>query len=192
MEEVHEISRDEQRRIQILDASYNVFAAYGFKRTSMDDIAKEAGISRPALYQNFANKNDIFRALISSWVHDNLIALNDELKNHSDLMELLDRIFFLSVLEPHTTLEAMPHGAELLGLKQDLAQDLFDDWMLDCRAIYAEAFSQNEKINESLSQDLAEMVTGTIAGMKARQASATELKAGFETLKRIVAAMVGG
>jgi AcrR family transcriptional regulator len=47
---------------QITAAALDVFGRYGYQRTSMDLIAKAAGISRPALYQHFRGKDDIFRA----------------------------------------------------------------------------------------------------------------------------------
>ena len=37
-----------------------VFLAYGFARTTMDDIARAADMSRPALYLLFKNKTDIY------------------------------------------------------------------------------------------------------------------------------------
>jgi AcrR family transcriptional regulator len=40
----------EQRRHQIMDAAFAVFSRLGFERASMDDIAKEAGVSKGALY----------------------------------------------------------------------------------------------------------------------------------------------
>ena len=55
-------SHDPKRDI-ILDAAKEVFLRYGFSRTTMDDIARGAEISRPALYLHFRNKGDIYRAL---------------------------------------------------------------------------------------------------------------------------------
>jgi AcrR family transcriptional regulator len=51
------------RRQQILDAAFVRFAQYGFRNTSIDDIARTAGISRPLVYHHFANKEEVFRAL---------------------------------------------------------------------------------------------------------------------------------
>lgn len=39
-----------------------VFARYGYRKTSMDDVARAAGISRPGLYFHFASKRELFRA----------------------------------------------------------------------------------------------------------------------------------
>jgi AcrR family transcriptional regulator len=47
---------------EIISAALNVFGRYGYQRTSMELIAQAAGISRPALYQHFSGKDDIFRA----------------------------------------------------------------------------------------------------------------------------------
>jgi AcrR family transcriptional regulator len=48
----------------ILQAAFEAFARYGLRRTSMADIAKGAGMSRPALYLHYSGKEDIFNALV--------------------------------------------------------------------------------------------------------------------------------
>ena len=55
-----------EKRERILDAALDQFAAYGFSRTSMADIAKAAKMSRPALYLHFGNKEEIFRATLET------------------------------------------------------------------------------------------------------------------------------
>src|SRR6266568_4929229 len=62
-----------ERREHMLDAALRTFARYGFRRTAMDDVAAEAGVSRPSLYQHFAGKEDVFRAL-SQRIHDRALA----------------------------------------------------------------------------------------------------------------------
>ena len=51
-------------REAILDGAFRRFAHYGYRRTSLHDIAEESGLSRPALYYYFRNKEDVFRALV--------------------------------------------------------------------------------------------------------------------------------
>ena len=63
-------ANDDEKRNAILDAALGKFAAYGFARTAMADIAEAAGMSRPALYQHFANKEDIFRAMLARILDD--------------------------------------------------------------------------------------------------------------------------
>ena len=48
---------------RILDAAYACFTRHGVRRTTMDDLAREAGMSRPAVYRYVQNKEDAYRRL---------------------------------------------------------------------------------------------------------------------------------
>jgi AcrR family transcriptional regulator len=52
--------RPDARRRQLLDAAVEAFLRFGFKKTSMDDVARAAGVSRQALYLHFASKETLF------------------------------------------------------------------------------------------------------------------------------------
>ncbi len=54
-----------ERRQQLLDVALSVFGRLGYHETSMNALAAEAGISKPVLYQHFASKHDLFKALLS-------------------------------------------------------------------------------------------------------------------------------
>jgi AcrR family transcriptional regulator len=54
--------QDGKRREDILRAASTIFEHYGFRRASLEEIAREAGISRTGLYHHFSSKEDIFRA----------------------------------------------------------------------------------------------------------------------------------
>jgi AcrR family transcriptional regulator len=49
-----------QRREQILTAATTAFARTGFAATSLDDVAREAGISRMIVYRHFDSKRDLY------------------------------------------------------------------------------------------------------------------------------------
>ncbi len=55
---------DSTRRERILAVALEVFGRYGFRRASMDEIARAADISRQGLYLHFANKDALFRAAV--------------------------------------------------------------------------------------------------------------------------------
>jgi AcrR family transcriptional regulator len=50
------------RREQVLEAAVQVFGRYGFRKASMDEVARAAQISRPGLYLYFPSKEALFRA----------------------------------------------------------------------------------------------------------------------------------
>lgn len=49
---------------RILDATLRQLELHGMRRTTMDDIAQAAGLSRPTLYEYFANKDAIYTATV--------------------------------------------------------------------------------------------------------------------------------
>lgn len=49
---------------QVAEAARRLFARYGYKRTSMDDIAREAGVAKATLYLHFKGKDDVFRTML--------------------------------------------------------------------------------------------------------------------------------
>ena len=53
----------QETRSSILDAAVRVFAVKGVGRASLDDIAREAGVTRGAIYWHFANKADLLNTL---------------------------------------------------------------------------------------------------------------------------------
>ncbi len=58
----------QETRNRILDTAVEVFGRQGVARTSLNDIAKEAGVTRGAIYWHFANKVDMFNAMIERLV----------------------------------------------------------------------------------------------------------------------------
>jgi AcrR family transcriptional regulator len=54
----------DEARQQILAAAERVIQRYGVSKTTMDDIGKEAGVSRPTVYRYFGDRDALLRALI--------------------------------------------------------------------------------------------------------------------------------
>ncbi len=52
------------RRHRVLQTAGRLFARWGYDKTSMDDIAREAGISKGAVYLEFPNKGALFKAVL--------------------------------------------------------------------------------------------------------------------------------
>ena len=57
-------TREGSRRERVLAAALEVFARYGFRKASMDEIARAAAISRQGLYVQFDSKQALFRAAV--------------------------------------------------------------------------------------------------------------------------------
>ncbi|QFU23540.1 TetR/AcrR family transcriptional regulator [Shewanella eurypsychrophilus] len=60
------LSRSEQKRLQILEAAIELFCGQGFPNTSMDEVAKRACVSKQTVYSHFGSKDELFVASIES------------------------------------------------------------------------------------------------------------------------------
>src|SRR5512138_1378934 len=58
------MSSNDERQQQILDAAAAVIIRLGYDKTTMSDIAQEAGAGRRTVYQYFNGKEDLFEALL--------------------------------------------------------------------------------------------------------------------------------
>jgi len=115
---------EDPRRARILEGATSVFLAYGFHRTTMDDIAKAAELSRPALYLHFRNKTDIYRALASEFIRASHEQSALVLATDLPLDERLRGAICGTLLGLMEEIEQSPHGAELFDIKSSLAPDL--------------------------------------------------------------------
>ncbi|MGW3953320.1 TetR/AcrR family transcriptional regulator [Streptomyces sp. NPDC004752] len=129
---------DDERLGQILDAAYACFTRHGVRRTTMDDIARSAGISRAAVYQYVRNKSDAFRRLGARLLDTSLAeacaaasapgSLGDQLTGALEAkLELTLRLWR----------DSPAHAAELLGADAQLLAEPIADYnaaMLDLLA----------------------------------------------------------
>jgi AcrR family transcriptional regulator len=53
------------RERRILDAALTIFSEKGYVGASMDEIAAEAGLTKPTLYQYFPSKDELFTAMMT-------------------------------------------------------------------------------------------------------------------------------
>ena len=54
------VPADDARRRRLLDAAFGVFMRFGYRKTSMDEVARAADLSRQGLYLHFPSKEGLF------------------------------------------------------------------------------------------------------------------------------------
>lgn len=73
-------SHDGNREDRILDSAAELIAHYGYDKTTVEDIARHAGVSKGAIYLHFSSKDQLFESLLIR-----------EMKNYSEYwLELID------------------------------------------------------------------------------------------------------
>lgn len=76
------LSQDPRGR-KLLEAALTVFTRFGFRKTSMDQIARAANVSRQGLYLHFSTKEELFRATVQHALEAAFHAANEQLDNRS-------------------------------------------------------------------------------------------------------------
>jgi AcrR family transcriptional regulator len=58
------------RKKQVLDAATNSFSLFGYKATTMDQVAKLANVGKGTIYTFFKNKEELFDEIVSSLINE--------------------------------------------------------------------------------------------------------------------------
>ena len=74
----------EKRVAQILDTAQGRFARYGYRKTTMEEIAGDLGLVKSALYKYFRNKEALFQGVLRREMKVMLEAMGDAAKQHTD------------------------------------------------------------------------------------------------------------
>jgi AcrR family transcriptional regulator len=112
----------DDKKSKILAAARSVFLSYGFKRVNMNDIAEAAGVSRPALYVLFKNKEEIFIAAYLRWVEETIAQVEAAMAKTTSPMEKIARAFEIWSVGPFELTMASPAAQELLDCNFLFAQ----------------------------------------------------------------------
>ena len=130
------------RREAILEAALDAFAGAGYHETSLDAVADRAGISKALIYEHFASKRELHRALLERYVH-----------------ELLARVI-------EATAAAEPGEPRLRGGLEaflDFVEERRDAWRFVFRNV------SDPEIADAVNR-LREEVAATLAGLMAADA----------------------
>lgn len=100
-----------------------VVTAYGFRRAAMEDIAKEAGISRPAIYQVFRNKDDVFVSCLDMVIEDAFERADAAIVGVTGTKAQVSAYLAAYMGFYHALLVAGPHGQELSDVNARLGAD---------------------------------------------------------------------
>lgn len=183
------------RRAEILDAALRVFGQYGYRRTSVDDIAGEAGIAKGTIYLSFTSKEEIFRALaqrLSQQMLTGAEAASRRPGTTAGKLAAMHAAWFGIYAE---TLTRSPHAAELLDAKHRLSADLVADgakrYNRLVREVIAEADATGELDLEAVGltpDTAAELLIAAARGLAPNQDKPAAYRRSLSTLARVMIA----
>ncbi|WP_345498372.1 TetR/AcrR family transcriptional regulator [Nocardia callitridis] len=77
---------------RILDAALDQFGLVGIKKTTIEDIARRAGVDRVTVYRRVGSRDDVVKMVTTREVGRALAALQDIPDRHDDLADLVTDI----------------------------------------------------------------------------------------------------
>jgi AcrR family transcriptional regulator len=114
------------KRDRILDAAQSLFVRYGVKRTSIDDVAREAGIAKGTVYLSFKSKAELFAAIADRLCANTLADVQRIALETTPLTTRLVAILDRYIGATHRLVAQSPHIAELTASKDALSAAAFD------------------------------------------------------------------
>ncbi len=177
------------RQKTILNAAFDVFARYGVKRATMNDIAMEAGVARQTLYNAFTNKEALLRALIQAHIEETCEAFSQHAQSQGSLEDGLELAFDHFARKPFELLRKTPHGGEIMEALENSASEE----MAESVKRFTEAMETmlgahlSRQVDHNLnSEKLADFIVHTTMGHKAKAANEAHLEELLDSLKVLV------
>lgn len=103
---------DPVKREQILDGAERIFSRMGFDAASMNDITREAGVSKGTIYVYFENKGDLFASMIERHKSRIFAKMRDVVEEGSSVEDTLHK--FGTLFVAHLTSEKAIHGMRMV------------------------------------------------------------------------------
>ena len=155
----------QKRTAQILDAAIIVFARSGVHQSSMDDIAREVGLSKGSLYVYFESKDDIIAAIQERLLNVDLDALQSFLAAPgpaSRRLLLLTR-HMTQELERMSPMLSITYELYAVALRSESVKKAYEDHFRVHREILVDLIHQGIKGGEFRDTDAQEVAIAVMA-----------------------------
>lgn len=180
---------------RILDAALPVFCRYGYRKTSMLDIAQAADMSRAALYLHFKNKEDVFRAG-SERAHASVMAqVAAALAEPGPVFTRIETALLAFQQGLMADISASAHGQELFDANMTLAADITLSARASLAASLAGALEQAEAAGDialrrvgATAAQVAALLVASMDGIKHTQGGGEALRQGIAVQIRVLGA----
>jgi len=96
-------------RQQLLKKALSVFSAKGYASATLQDIAKEAEVTRGAIYWHFGSKAELYNTLIREYAGRGNVIMQQAVAEGGTLLDVLRRVFVrqLEVMEEDADMRAL-------------------------------------------------------------------------------------
>lgn len=168
------------KRERVLDAARTLFLANGLRGTSMEAIARQAGVAKPTLYAHFPDKDAVFLAIIEALLSEKLAVFEAAMASDRPVAQRVGAALAAEFEVVNRTLAGSPHRDELFAAHKRAAalMQQSDDVVL---ARLRDAF---KAAGVTAPDRLASLVLGAAYGLVLRGGVGAHLGEDIELLAR--------
>ena len=183
-----------ETRNRLIDAAIRSFVRYGVRKTTMSDIAEEAGVSRQTLYSFFRSLDDVLATAITRTTDEQLEAAIAQWAPLASLGDKLDAFFEAVVIPAYDLIKNSPDAQSLItGYNEAGSAAVRDAHAKRTEAIAEILTPYEERITQSGQSvaQLARFIVIVAVGIKYQAESKEDLLDLLSSLKVSVLALVG-
>jgi AcrR family transcriptional regulator len=170
----------DDKKSRILTAARSVFLSYGYKRVNMNDIAEAAGVSRPALYVLFKNKEEIFIAAYLRWVDETIAQVEAGMAQTALPKDKMARAFDIWAVGPFEMTRAALAAEELVNCNFAFAEAARDHGNATFEATIAPVVSKLSETHPAVSRiapdRIAHVLVSAVRGFKQSAATPDDMR----------------
>jgi AcrR family transcriptional regulator len=178
----------------ILDAVVRVITRYGVRRTTMNDIAREADVSRQTIYGRYTNKDGVMLAAMEYVVGQMMAQVRADWQKQTTLSDKLWSFFEHTTIRFYAMVQQMPVAEVLISGGDKQSQKAAHQMMRRKMKVLEPVLADYEDVLRAKGQtaeDLADFVVTTCNGLKYGAASQEQLCQMLETLRLMLLELVG-
>lgn len=129
-----------ERKESIINVARRHFSRYGYSKTTMEEIARDCGITKPTLYNHFASKADLFHAVIDNEQQAfykivasataNLQSASDRLRAYAEIqIKTLEKFLNLGELTRQAFLDLHPDVIKIYSVYREKEEAFIANWI---------------------------------------------------------------
>ncbi|UGV28453.1 TetR/AcrR family transcriptional regulator [Rhodopseudomonas boonkerdii] len=169
--------KKESKENSAIEAATAVFTRFGYAKTTMGDIAAEAGMSRPALYLLFPDKQAVFDRVIERMDREKLKELREALPGLEGIAAKLSHACTSWGLDGVQLAEIHPDSADLFDLRFSAVKAVYANFQALITELIQDAVARSTL--RAKPEDVARTIVHSLRGLR-------EGATGVDDMRRLI------
>jgi TetR/AcrR family transcriptional regulator len=162
------MSSDLEKKKLIMEVARQEFAVFGYKRTTIDEIVRKAGVAKGTFYLYFKSKAELFKEVLKEIRSEIMVEYTAGLQQSTSPAEMLEYTlrFSLESLEKHPLFARVSVNDEEFRVALKMVDDVElrqegDEFLKYFRGIFEQGIAQGE-LREDLDLDSVPLLFGSL------------------------------